>query len=77
MTAERPSPATTNPTVVSRRDLLRAAALGGLAAFLAACGSSQTPAPSPTTSSGASLPATAPAAASSAPSPSVAVRSAA
>jgi hypothetical protein len=32
-------------TVLSRRDLLRGAALGGLALFLAACGSTATPAP--------------------------------
>jgi beta-N-acetylhexosaminidase len=32
--------------VLTRRDLLRAAALGGLAAFLAACGSQPSPSPS-------------------------------
>ena len=61
--------------VVSRRDLLRAAALGGLAAFLAACGSSQPPVPSPATSSGPSSPASPPPATSSVPAPSAAVPS--
>src|SRR4051794_18158723 len=75
MTAEPPRPAAAVSAVVSRRDLIRAAALGGLAAFLAACGSSQTPAPSPAPSFGSSPPATAPPAASGAPSPSVVVPS--
>jgi beta-N-acetylhexosaminidase len=35
-----------SPSVLSRRDLLRSAMLGGVAVFLAACGSSQSPAPS-------------------------------
>jgi beta-N-acetylhexosaminidase len=34
------------PPVLSRRDLLRSGALGGIALFLAACGSSTTPGPS-------------------------------
>ncbi|HEX2756825.1 MAG TPA: glycoside hydrolase family 3 N-terminal domain-containing protein [Candidatus Limnocylindrales bacterium] len=34
------------PSAISRRDVLRGAALGGVAVFVAACGSSTTPAPS-------------------------------
>ena len=77
VTAEPARQAPNATAVVSRRDLLRAAALGGLAAFLAACGSSQSPAPSPAPSTGPSSPATPPPATSSAPAPSAAVPSSA
>jgi beta-N-acetylhexosaminidase len=53
--------------VLSRRDLLRAAAFGGVALFLAACGSSTTPAPSAAASATASP---SPAASASPPPPS-------
>jgi beta-N-acetylhexosaminidase len=51
-----------SPPFLSRRDVLRGAALSGIALFLAACGSSATPAPSAVASATAST--------SAAPSPS-------
>jgi beta-N-acetylhexosaminidase len=57
--------------LLSRRDLLRGAALGGVAAFLAACGSSATPTPLPPPSGSPSASATpVPSSASVAPSAS-------
>jgi beta-N-acetylhexosaminidase len=73
-----------SPAVLSRRDLLRGAALGGVALFLAACGSTATPtptstgsatagaSPSPLPSEGSSVPAAtaSPPATTPAPTPS-------
>lgn len=45
-----------SPLVLSRRDVLRGAALGGLAVFLATCGSTASPEPSASTGMGTTIP---------------------
>ena len=63
----RSSASAVSPSL-SRREVLRGAALGGVAAFLAACGPSTTPAPSTTASAAAGPSATRPSAPAASPS---------
>ena len=51
------APAPSNPTL-NRREFLRAGVFGGVALFLAACGSPASPSPSPTTSASSAAPTT-------------------